>query len=78
MLGLAVRVLQPLSLPLHHDPPPLVSLPRVSHKPLRTKANLAYMAEIGYYEEVLNAMTNLDLALECDGFVGSIYSNWVR
>eukprot|EP00198_Chlamydomonas_reinhardtii_P009153 XP_001698490.1 predicted protein [Chlamydomonas reinhardtii] len=47
-------------------------------KPDRTKANLAYMAEIGYYEEVLNAMTNLDLALECDGFVGSIYSNWVR
>ncbi|KAG2428751.1 hypothetical protein HXX76_011453 [Chlamydomonas incerta] len=47
-------------------------------KPDRNKANLAYMAEIGYYEEVLNALTNLDLALECDGFVGSIYSNWVR
>ncbi len=37
-----------------------------------------YMAEIGYYEEVLNGLHNLHLALHCDGFVGSIYSNWVR
>ncbi|GIL89204.1 hypothetical protein Vretimale_18609 [Volvox reticuliferus] len=50
----------------------------VPRKPDRHKANLAYMADIGYYEEMLNSLLNLDLALECWAFVGSIYSNWVR
>lgn len=50
----------------------------VPRKPDRGKSNLMYMAEIGYYEEVLNGLHNLHLALHCDGFVGSIYSNWVR
>ncbi|GLI60264.1 hypothetical protein VaNZ11_002354 [Volvox africanus] len=50
----------------------------VPRKPDRNKANLAYMADIGYYEEMLNSLLNLDLAMECWAFVGSIYSNWVR
>ncbi|EFJ42210.1 hypothetical protein VOLCADRAFT_107370 [Volvox carteri f. nagariensis] len=50
----------------------------VPRKPDRHRPNLAYMAEIGYYEEMLNSLLNLDLALECSGFVGSIFSNWVR
>ncbi|KXZ41599.1 hypothetical protein GPECTOR_373g156 [Gonium pectorale] len=50
----------------------------VPRKPDRSRPNLSYMAEIGYYEEMLNSLLNLDLALECSAFVGSIYSNWVR
>ncbi|GFR52993.1 hypothetical protein Agub_g15683 [Astrephomene gubernaculifera] len=50
----------------------------VPRKPDRSRPNLSYMAEIGYYNEMLNSLLNLDLALECTGFVGSIYSNWVR
>ncbi|PNH11524.1 hypothetical protein TSOC_001588 [Tetrabaena socialis] len=50
----------------------------VPRKPDRSRTNLQYMAEIGYYEEMLNSLLNLELALECWGFVGSIYSNWVR
>ncbi|GLC67674.1 hypothetical protein PLESTF_000589500 [Pleodorina starrii] len=50
----------------------------VPRKPDRSKPNLSYMADIGYYEEMLNSLLNLDLALECWAFVGSIFSNWVR
>lgn len=48
--------------------------------PMKTasKSNLAYMAERGYHEEVLNGLLNLQLILECSGFVGSMYSNWAR
>jgi hypothetical protein len=48
--------------------------------PMKTasKSNLAYMAENGYHEEMLNGLLNLQLILECDGFVGSILSNWAR
>jgi hypothetical protein len=52
-----------------------VDMPR---KPNRGKSNLAYMAERGYSEEVLDGLLNLDLALRCDGFVASYYSNWAR
>ncbi|KAG2486274.1 hypothetical protein HYH03_015098 [Edaphochlamys debaryana] len=50
----------------------------VPRKPDRSKPNLQYMQEIGYFEEVMNALLNLDMACECSAFVGSIYSNWVR
>ena len=30
------------------------------------------------YEEVLNSLLHLDLALQCDGFVGTLSSNWCR
>jgi hypothetical protein len=48
--------------------------------PMKTsnKSNLAYMAETGYHEEMLNGLLNLQLILECSGFVGSMYSNWAR
>ncbi len=30
------------------------------------------------YDSMLNTLLELDLALECSGFVGSIDSHWVR
>lgn len=33
---------------------------------------------IGWNEEFLNSLLNLDLAMECDGWVGTIFSNWNR
>ena len=33
---------------------------------------------IGVDNEVLNSLLNLQLALECDGWVGTITSNWGR
>lgn len=42
------------------------------------KTNLEYMAQHGFHEEMLNGLLNLQLILECGGFVGSIVSNWTR
>jgi hypothetical protein len=44
----------------------------------RKKNNLVYMREHGFAEEMLDGLLNLDLALQCDGFVSSINSNWAR
>ena len=41
-------------------------------------STLAHAAAIGPYEEVLNSLMNLDLALQGDGFVGTLSSNWCR
>ncbi len=44
----------------------------------RAKSTLFYVAQIGGYEEMLNSLVNLDLALECDAWVGTLSSNWCR
>jgi hypothetical protein len=36
------------------------------------------MTQNGFSEEMLDCLLNLDLAISCDGFVGSFYSNWAR
>lgn len=36
------------------------------------------MKKHGFAEEMLDGLLNLDLALQCDGFVSSINSNWAR
>jgi len=41
-------------------------------------SNIHEMLKIGPAQDFLNAMTAMDLALECDGFVGTFYSNWNR
>jgi len=41
-------------------------------------STLAHAAKIGPYEEMLNSLVSLDLALQCDGFVGTLSSNWCR
>ena len=41
-------------------------------------STLAHAAAIGPYEEMLNSLMNLDLALQGDGFVGTLSSNWCR
>jgi hypothetical protein len=56
----------------------LVQYTKVPRKPEAAKNTLAYVAEIGGYEEMLNSLVNLDLALECDAFVGTLSSNWCR
>ena len=38
----------------------------------------AYAQQIGADEEMLNSLVNLDLALECSAWVGTIASNWDR
>ena len=38
----------------------------------------AYAKEIGSDEEMLNSLVNLDLALTCSAWVGTIASNWNR
>jgi hypothetical protein len=42
------------------------------------RSNLEYMAQHGYHEEMLNGLLNLQMILQCSGFVGSILSNWTR
>lgn len=52
-----------------------VDMPR---KPDPKKSNLVYMEEHGHHEEFLDGLLNLQLTLECEGFVASIFSNWSR
>lgn len=47
-------------------------------RPDRTRSTHDYMKEHGFHEEVLDGLLNLDLALQCDGFVSSFASNWAR
>jgi hypothetical protein len=57
----------------------LVQYTKVPRKPDPAKSTMTYvMNEIGGYEEMLNSLVNLDLALECDAFVGTLSSNWCR
>ncbi|KAG0576738.1 hypothetical protein KC19_5G104100 [Ceratodon purpureus] len=44
----------------------------------RTVGPEDFAAQIGWDEEFLNSLLSLQLALECDGFVGAITSNWNR
>lgn len=37
-----------------------------------------FAARIGWDEEFLNSLLSLQLALDCDGFVGAMTSNWNR
>ena len=55
-----------------------VSYTNVTRKPDINKSTLSYVAEIGGYEEMLNSLVNLDLALECDAWIGTMSSNWCR
>ena len=41
-------------------------------------STLAHVATVGPYEEMLNSLMTLDLALQSDGFVGTLSSNWCR
>ena len=50
----------------------------VPRKPDTTKSTIAYTREIGPANEMLNSLINLDLALECDAWVGTLSSNWCR
>jgi hypothetical protein len=47
-------------------------------RPDRGVSNVAYMAQHGFSEEMLDGLVNLDLSLSCDGFVASFLSNWSR
>lgn len=55
-----------------------VSYANVTRKPDVNKSTLSYVAEIGGYEEMLNSLVNLDCALECDAWIGTLSSNWCR
>ncbi len=55
-----------------------VSFTNVPRKPDANRSTLAYVAEIGGDEEMLNSLVNLDLALECDAWIGTLSSNWCR
>ncbi|BDA43791.1 hypothetical protein COCOBI_04-8080 [Coccomyxa sp. Obi] len=55
-----------------------VSYANVTRKPDVSKSTLSYVEEIGGYEEMLNSLVNLDLALECDAWIGTLSSNWCR
>jgi predicted metal-dependent phosphotriesterase family hydrolase len=39
---------------------------------------LSFMAQHGYAMEMLQLLLDVDMAMQCDGFVGSIYSNLGR
>ena len=54
------------------------SFAEVPRKPDATKSTLAYTAEIGPGNEMLNSLINLDLALQCDAFIGTLSSSWCR
>lgn len=54
---------------------------RVSGKNIITRPNQAlgsFVSRFGWDEEFLNSLLNLQLALECDGSVGHLSSNWNR
>ena len=53
-----------------------VSYTHVQRKPDVHKSTIDYTREIGASTEMLNSLVNLDLALQCDGFVGTLSSNW--
>ena len=50
----------------------------VPRKPDWQKSTVEYAQEIGPANEMLNGLINLDLALQCEGWVGTLSSNWCR
>jgi hypothetical protein len=55
-----------------------VSWTNVSRVDDSTISPMDYAARIGWTEEFLNSLLSLELALECDAFVGMYSSNWNR
>ena len=54
---------------------------RISRNEAITDPNAAlnsFASQFGWDEEFINSLLNLDLAMECDGFVGQLSSNWNR
>jgi len=54
---------------------------RISRNPNISDPNLAlnnFASRFGWDEEFINSLLNLDIALECDGFVGQLGSHWNR
>lgn len=54
---------------------------RVPRNPDITDPNTAlnnFASRFGWDEEFINSLLNLDVALECDGFVGHLGSHWNR
>ncbi|DBA66306.1 TPA: hypothetical protein ACH3X2_002556 [Trebouxia sp. C0005] len=47
-------------------------------RPDQVTSPIAFAKRIGSDEEMLNSLVNLDLALQCSGWVGTIKSNWNR
>lgn len=47
-------------------------------RPDQSISPIAFAKRIGSDEEMLNSLVNLDLALQCSGWVGTIKSNWNR
>ena len=47
-------------------------------RPADKSSPLAFARQIGPDEEMLNSLVNLDLALDCSAWVGTIRSNWNR
>ena len=44
----------------------------------KNKSPMAFAEEIGRSNEMLNSLTSLDIALQCDAFVMTLSSNWCR
>lgn len=55
-----------------------VQATKVTRKLPGNLTTLEITAQGNPYEEMLNSLMNLDLALQCDGFVGTLSSNWCR
>ncbi|CAK9275928.1 unnamed protein product [Sphagnum jensenii] len=55
-----------------------VSWTNVSRVDDSTISPMDYAARIGWTEDFLNSLLSLELALECDAFVGMYSSNWER
>ena len=54
------------------------SYTNVPRKPNTHKSTPEYAREIGPATEMLNSLISLDLALQCEGWVGTLSSNWCR
>ena len=50
----------------------------VPRKPNKNKTTQDYAKELGPANDMLNSLISLDLALQCDGWVGTLTSNWCR
>jgi len=48
------------------------------YKPNTTMSSVEYAQELGAAKDMFGSLLNLQLALECGGFVGTLSSNWCR
>lgn len=55
-----------------------VHFTNVPRKPDQQKTTMQYAREIGPAREMIFSLINLDLALKCDAWVGTLSSNWCR